>query len=159
MSSSAVPSPWMLPPILTTIVFPTNRAMYGSASLMAAAIKTGSLACAGIATSVATSSSGGVGAILDDVRFGEVASPRRRRRAAHVEVSHEVDLLLFHDRFGCLAAAGYRRARLHELDAADEQVHRHRIDLCAGVPDGAQHAAPVRVAAVHRRLHQRRPDY
>src|SRR5687768_12488738 len=128
MSSRAVPSPWMLPPIFTTTVLPTNRAMYGSASLMAAAITSGSCACPDAATSVATSSSGCVGAVLDDVRFGEVAPPRRRPRVAHVEVSHEVDLLLFHHGFSLFAAARHRRPGLDELDTPHEQVDRHRID-------------------------------
>src|SRR3954453_9961377 len=132
-SSRAVPSPWMLPPILTTTVLPTYREMYGRASLMAAAIISVSSFC--LAVCVVTSSSGAVGAVLDDVRLGEVAPPGRRAEATHVEVCHEGDLFLLHDWLRRLAATGHRRAGLHELHVPDEQIHGHRVDGRAGVAD------------------------
>src|SRR5262249_5685293 len=151
--SSAVPSPWMLPPILMTTVLPTYREMYGNASLMAAASTIVSSPCltsltVSVAVFVATVSSGGVGAVLDDVRLREVAAPCRRRPAAHGEVRHEGDLLLFHHRFRCFSAARHRRTCLDQLDAPDEQVDGVRIDGRAGVADRAQHPTPVRIAAV-----------
>src|ERR1700750_3303469 len=93
-----------------------------------------------------------------DVVGAEVARPDRRRSAAAGEVDAHGDLALLHHPLAVLlAVARPPAAALDDVDVVEEEVDARLLEIDdAGVADGGEDAAKVRVAREERRLDQRR---
>src|SRR5436305_1268623 len=142
-SSRSAGSSIAAPPYLITTVLPWNSLMYGSASSSVLTSRIGTVSCRVLRVDA-------------HVLVREVGEEHLGLRAAARQLDLELDLVALHRGVERLRVVGHHRSRRAHANALDRHVERERRGFGKRAADRLHDPPPVGVAAVQRRLDERR---